>query len=344
MTTANTFVPCEKCGGNVIEYTRFFDGWMPLPRKPKIHRDRRGEFGLPLGGEFFLCSSCEGGVKAAARAVIAPVPAASQTPAVQSAAAPSNALAKAMQGAVWPAYNPLTGEDLTDQLRAALEANHKKAIILTLEDAYETLKDLWEENGTQVLKTADKGNTFGGYGAAIYKSYDLVKQFGDYGVKADVFTSKGKEYIAITTKNNGDSVLRHVLVNGVRLKVNGHKYRINNPKVYQLGLTPQSRAAGFKGSTAITFILSAAINTNELVFNDAYYLTDWFGNVGTDLFKAALAFGVGEVAISVFGSMFSVPVLLSVIIIVGVSMAIDFIFDEFKVSEKLILELKSATK
>lgn len=341
MTTANTFVPCEKCGGNVIEYTRFFDGWMPLPRKPKIHRDRRGEFGLPLGGEFFLCSSCEGGVKAAARAVIAPVPAASQTPAVQSAA-PSNALAKAMQGAAWPAYNPLTGEDLTEQLRAALEANHKKAIILTLEDAYETLKDLWEENGTQALKVVDKGNTFGGYGAAIYKSYDLVKQFGDYGVKADVFTSKGKEYIAITTKNNGDSILRHVLVNGVRLKVNGHKYRINNPKVIQLGLTPQSRAAGFKGSTAITFILSAAINTNELVFNDAYYLTDWFGNVGTDLFKAALAFGAGEVALLALGVSGGAAIIVGASLVVLISIAIDMIFEEWKISDRVVSGLKNA--
>lgn len=36
--------------------------------------------------------------------------------------------------------------------------------------------------------------------------------------------------------------MRHALVNGVRIKFNGHKYRLNNYKVVQLGLTPQSRA------------------------------------------------------------------------------------------------------
>ncbi|WP_236757897.1 hypothetical protein, partial [Aeromonas cavernicola] len=201
-------------------------------------------------------------------------------------------LAESLKGAVWPPYNPMTGEDLTDKLRAALEANHKKAIILTLADAAATLKDMaeelagelkdkadtfsWEKDGTKTLETANTANDWGGYGAAVYKAYDLAKQFGDYGVKADVFTSKGKEYIAITTKNNGEKILRHVLVNGVRVKLNGHKYRVNNYKVIQLGLGPASRAAGYKGAAAVTFIISATINTNELVFNDNYHLVDWF--------------------------------------------------------------------
>jgi len=46
---------------------------------------------------------------------------------------------------VWPAYNPVTGEDLSDKLRDVLEANHKKAIILTLADAAATLKDMAKE-------------------------------------------------------------------------------------------------------------------------------------------------------------------------------------------------------
>ncbi|TVT26465.1 DUF3387 domain-containing protein, partial [Salinicoccus cyprini] len=211
---------------------------------------------------------------------------------------------------VWPAYNPVTGEDLSDKLREVLEANHKKAIILTLADAAATLKDMakelavelkdkaetfsWEKDGTKTLEAASSANDFGGYGAAVYKAYDLAKQFGDYGVKAEVFTSKGKEYIAITTKNNGNKVMRHALVNGVRIKFNGHKYRLNNYKVVQLGLTPQSRASGYKGGAVATFFISVAINTNELIFNDNFHLVNWFGNVGTDMFKGMLAIGAGE--------------------------------------------------
>jgi hypothetical protein len=248
---------------------------------------------------------------------------------------------------VWPAYNPVTGEDLSDQLRDVLEANHKKAIILSQADAVATLKDMakeysWEKNGTQTLKAASAVNDLGGYGAAVYKAYDLAKQFGDYGVKAEVFTSKGKEYIAITTKNNGDKMMRHALVNGVRIKFNGHKYRLNNYKVVQLGLTPQSRMSGYKGGAVATFIISATINTNELVFNDDYHLVDWFGNVGTDMFKGMIAIGAGEAALLALGLSGGAAIIVGVAVVVLVSIAIDMIFKEWEVSDRVVSGLNNA--
>ena len=240
----------------------------------------------------------------------------------------------------WPPYNPMTGEDLSEKLRQALEKNHKKAIILTLSDAKATLDDLLNDiTSSDVLKMADSIKTDTDYVMAIYRAHDLVKQFGQRGVNAEIFKSKGKEYIAITTKNNSDKILRHVLVNGVRLKVNGHKYRIDNPKVVQLGLTPQSRVAAFKGGAVATFIISAMINTNDLVFDDDYYLVDWFGNVGTDMFKALTAFGVGEAILLLLGVK---GIVLGVLIVVLVSIAIDNIFDEHNVSDKVIRGLKNA--
>ena len=270
-----------------------------------------------------------------------------------------------LKSAAWPPYNPMTGEDLTDKLRAALEANHKKAIILTLADAAATLKDMagelaaelkdkavelkgkaedfsWEKDGTKTLNAANTANDIGGYGAAIYKAYDLAKQFGDYGVKAEVFTSKGKEYIAITTKNNSDKVLRHVLINGVRVKLNGHKYRTNNYKVMQLGLTPQSRMSGYKGAAVATFVISATINTNELVFNDDYHLVDWFGNVGTDMFKGMVAIGAGEAALLALGLTGGAAIIGGVLAVVAASVIIELVFEEWKVSEKVVSGLNNA--
>lgn len=271
-----------------------------------------------------------------------------------------------LKSAAWPPYNPMTGEDLTDKLRAVLEANHKKAIILTLADADATLKDMaeelaaelkdkavelkgkvedfsWEKDGTKTLNAANTANDWGGYGAAVYKAYDLAKQFGDYGVKAEVFTSKGKEYIAITTKNNSDKILRHVLVNGVRVKLNGHKYRTNNYKMMQLGLTPQSRMSGYKGAAVVTFVISATINTNELVFNDDYHLVDWFGNVGTDMFKGMVAIGAGEAALLALGTYGIGAIVIGALVVVAVSLLIDIAFENMNVSEKVISELKNAT-
>ncbi|MGL4711580.1 MAG: hypothetical protein ACRCWP_03180 [Shewanella sp.] len=244
---------------------------------------------------------------------------------------------------VWPAYNPVTGEDLSDQLQAVLEANHKKGIILSLADADATLKDMWEEHGNKTLNAASTANTYGNHGVAIYKAYDLAKQFGDFGVKAEVFTSKGKEYIAITTKNNSDKVMRHAIVNSVRVKINGHKYRLNNHKVMQLGLTPQNRMSGYKGGAVVTFIISATINTNDLVFNNDFHLVDWFGNVGADMFQALLTIGAGEAILLGIGALFGgTSVIFGAVVIVAVSIVISQIFEEWNISEKIVSELKDA--
>lgn len=328
--------------------TVFFNG-----KPAAITGSEVGCGGVIIGGSSVIIGDQAPGGSAAMRS-------AAFAPAAESAEQGGAELAEALKGAMWPPYNPMTGEDLTDQLRAALEANHKKAIILTLADAAATLKDMaeelaaelqgkaenfsWEKDGTKTLEAANTANDLGGYGAAVYKAYDLAKQFGDYGVKAEVFTSKGKEYIAITTKNNSDKILRHTVVNGVRVKLNGHKYRTNNYKVMQLGLTPQSRVSGYKGAAVVTFIISATINTNELVFNDDYHLVDWFGNVGTDMFKGIVAIGAGEALLLALGVSGFGAIILGAIVVVGVSILIENIFDEWKVSEKVVSGLKNATE
>lgn len=328
--------------------TVFFNG-----KPAAITGSEVGCGGVIIGGSSVIIGDQAPGGSAAMRS-------AAFTPATESVEQGGAELAEALKGAMWPPYNPMTGEDLTDKLRAALEANHKKAIILTLADAAATLKDMaeelaaelkekaesytWEKDGTQTLKAASTANDIGGYGAAVYKAYDLAKQFGDYGVKAEVFTSKGKEYIAITTKNNSDKILRHTVVNGVRVKLNGHKYRTNNYKVIQLGLTPQSRMSGYKGAAVVTFIISATINTNELVFNDDYHLVDWFGNVGTDMFKGIVAIGAGEALLLALGVSGFGAIIIGAIVVVGISILIENIFDEWKVSEKVVSGLKNATE
>lgn len=327
--------------------TVFFNG-----KPAAITGSEVGCGGVIIGGSSVIIGDQAPGGSAAMRS-------AAFAPAAESAEQGGAELAEALKGAMWPPYNPITGEDLTDQLRAALEANHKKAIILTLADAAATLKDMaeelaaelqgkaenfsWEKDGTKTLEAANAANDLGGYGAAVYKAYDLAKQFGDYGVKAEVFTSKGKEYIAITTKNNSDKILRHTVVNGVRVKLNGHKYRTNNYKVMQLGLTPQSRVSGYKGAAVVTFIISATINTNELVFNDDYHLVDWFGNVGADMFQAMASMAAGEVVLLVLAATFGATgVIAGAVAIIIASLFVDYVFDEWKVSDKVVSGLKNA--
>ncbi|KJF92080.1 hypothetical protein UB39_22055, partial [Photobacterium angustum] len=105
-----------------------------------------------------------------------------------------------------------------------------------------------EVPSTLILKDIDKVKTWGEYLATGFGAVMLARAFGDFGVKARYSVINGKTRVSISTRNNGQQMLRHVLVNGMRLKVNGTKtYAIDNPKVVQLGLAPKQRiGAGIK--------------------------------------------------------------------------------------------------
>ncbi|MGN2752196.1 hypothetical protein [Aliivibrio fischeri] len=122
--------------------------------------------------------------------------------------------------------------------------------------------------------------------------------------------------------------------------MNGKKYPINSPKVQQVGLSPKARANGFKGAGVLTFVVSAAIATTDLVFKDDYHLVDWFGNVGADMFKALLQFGAGEAIL--FGIIAMTGyVTLGLIAVFFVYVSIEWIWSEYKVNDEVVKGLES---
>lgn len=220
-------------------------------------------------------------------------------------------------------------------LQEELENNHQVVLLLTEEDAFYSLKNMIDARyhrkgeipSTLILKDIDKAKTWAEYLATGFGAVMLTRAFGDFGVTARYSMIKGKTRVSIATRNNGQQMLRHVLVNGMRLKVNGTKtYAIDNPKVVQLGLAPKQRiSAGIKAG-AMTMIISAAINTNDLIFKDDYDFYDWFGNVGTDFIKSALSIYGAELIVGVFIAGGGGAVAL--IAIAGVSILISAVLDE----------------
>ncbi|WP_236793436.1 type VI secretion system PAAR protein, partial [Aliivibrio fischeri] len=163
-----------------------------------------------------------------------------------------------------------------------LNNNHQDVVILDMEDTHKLLNNFWVDLGKDTAFLAasiNSANTWFQHTTPIFDAKGLVKQFGDINIKADIIESKGKQFIAFSGKKNGKEIL-HALVNGTRINMNGKKYPINSPKVQQVGLSPKARANGFKGAGVLTFVVSAAIATTDLVFKDDYHLVDWFGNVG----------------------------------------------------------------
>ncbi|PSV26335.1 hypothetical protein [Photobacterium sp. GB-56] len=250
--------------------------------------------------------------------------------------------------------NDISGNEVfTGQctLQEELEKNHQAVLLLTEEDSFHTIKNLIDDRyhqkgqipSTLILKDIDKTKTWAEYLATGFGAVKLAQAFGDFGVTARYSVIKGKTRVSIATRNNGQQMLRHVLIKGMRFKVNGKKtYAIDNPKVVQLGIAPTQRiSAGLKAGT-MTMIISAAINTNDLIFNDDYDFYDWFGNVGTDFIKTAIALYGAEFIVGMFVAVGSGAIAIVAIaaISIGLSLILDRFFEVKNVSEELTNALR----
>ncbi|KJG03914.1 hypothetical protein [Photobacterium angustum] len=235
-------------------------------------------------------------------------------------------------------------------LQEELEKNHQAVLLLTEEDSFHTIKNLIDDRyhqkgqipSTLILKDIDKTKTWAEYLATGFGAVKLAQAFGDFGVTARYSVIKGKTRVSIASRNNGQQMLRHVLVNGMRLKVNGKKtYAIDNPKVVQLGLAPKQRISTGIKAGAMTMIISAAINTNDLIFNDDYDFYDWFGNIGADFIKTAIAlYGTEIVVGAIIGLSGAVAIVSIAVISILLTLAIDDIFEVKNVSGELTNALR----
>lgn len=137
--------------------------------------------------------------------------------------------------------------------------------------------------------------------------------------------------------------MHYAVVNGLNIKKN-HPYPISNPTVKQLGVLAKDTVNGFKKGAVLSMIISAGINTNELVFNDDYHLVDWFGHVGSDFFKAMTVLSTSAYVVSLtVGLGIALPILAGVVLWVGVDWAINEIWGSFKIEDAIVEGLKNAT-
>ena len=62
----------------------------------------------------------------------------------------------------------------------------------------------------------------------------------------------------------------------------------------------------------------------------------------TDMFKGMLAIGAGEAVLLAMGLTGGTAIVVGAIVVVAVSVAIDMVFKEWKVSDRVILGLENA--
>lgn len=229
-------------------------------------------------------------------------------------------------------------------LEEEMAKNHQHVLITDLEDAHKVLHNVWLESGRDVAALAASINTaksWFNHTEPMFNARSIAKQFGDMGIKADLVESKGKTFVAFSGTDKNGKALKHAFVNGTRINMNGKKYPLNSFKSVQAGFSPKSRAANFKGAGVLTFVVSASIATSDLVFKDDYHLVDWFGHVGSDMFKALVQFGAGEAILFAFASV-NAPIVLGAIFVSFAYIGLEMIWSEYKISNKIIGELERA--
>jgi hypothetical protein len=265
----------------------------------------------------------------------------SETQSIASSSTPkitSEVQSKAAQQA-YDFTKPEWDKSIQDDMREYLEKQHHLVVIYSLEDAVTTLMAIWEENGTDIVVGVTALKALHKIGSATYDAAKIAKAFGDLGMVVSIFKDKrGNERLSITTKNQS---MKHILANGVRIKMNSKKsYAIDNPKVIQTGVSPKVRSNGYKGGFIVTFIISAAIHSKDLILDTEYLLVDWLGNVGSDLFKALLSAIAAELVLLALPTL---PFVFTAIVVVSTFVAVGMLYDHLKINEFILSTIKGET-
>ncbi|MFV0575264.1 MAG: PAAR domain-containing protein, partial [Vibrio sp.] len=252
-----------------------------------------------------------------------------------------------------PAY--LTGnypKPPTDQTYPVAKIQYTQNVqvcIFSREDASKCILNLWAQKqkegetlGTHTLKIIDDIRSKIEIGTGFVSTAKLITALGGFGITVKEFKDElGKSRIIISSLWN-DSKMHYAVVNGLNVKKN-HPYLVTNPTIKQLGVLSKDTINGFKKGAVITFVVSAAINTNELIFNDDYHLVDWCGHVGSDLFKAMAVLAMSAVGVAIAGALsITVPVLAGSLLWVGIDIYISSIWDKFKIEDYITDSLKEA--
>ncbi|WP_455292704.1 hypothetical protein [Vibrio parahaemolyticus] len=229
-------------------------------------------------------------------------------------------------------------------LEVEMAKNRQHVLIADLEDAHKILHNVWLEWGKDVAALAASINTaksWFNHTEPMFNAASIARQFGDMNIKADLVESKGKIFVAFNGTDQNGKALKYAFVNGTNINMDGKKYPLNSFKSMQAGFSPKSRAANFKGAGVLTFVVSASIATSDLVFKDDYHLVDWFGNVGSDMFKALVQFGAGEAALWVAATL-SGHVIIGAVVVFATYAVIEWAWGEFNVAKKVVTGLENA--
>ncbi|HGL6358857.1 TPA: hypothetical protein ACKFMB_003260 [Citrobacter amalonaticus] len=232
-------------------------------------------------------------------------------------------------------------------LAEAFEKNTQHIMLLTLEEAQGVVDDLCS-SGPVKLATTYAGNikdaATGGKNISKLISYaeadKIIYRLKGLGIKAIQFKHGGQVYVKIT----GYASLRRIL--------QGTRYKINNPRVLELGIGKAGINSGIIECAKFCLWFSLAWHTVELIFKSDHDVAAFIGNITMDVAKIIVTIFVTKILVMA-GGLFSTvaasagivfPVVAGIVLIVAIgfliTLALDYLDSKYHLSDKLIAVIR----
>lgn len=216
--------------------------------------------------------------------------------------------------------------------------------ILTAQEATYFLQTLCTPNPNQSWKTAifgctDPVSSFAGNIAEAVSVSRIVMEMKGFGVTATEYVGK-----------NGSKFIKLSGYPGVRKYLDATRYLVSNHKILDIGIGTKGIESGIAAGARFCIVFSGAYRAIELMVKDEYALTDFFVNLTMDAAKLAISVGVAWGAkMAATGLMVAggsvIAISLGIFILgLGVSFALLWLDNEYKISETIIKNLKSHKK
>ncbi|MFJ5504923.1 hypothetical protein ACIPUO_12070 [Pectobacterium carotovorum] len=216
--------------------------------------------------------------------------------------------------------------------------------ILTAQEATYFLKTLCTPNPNDSWKTAifgctDPASSFAGNIAEAVSVSRIVMEMKGFGVTATEYVGK-----------NGSKYIKLSGYPGVRKYLDATRYLVSNQKILDIGIGTKGIESGIATGARFCIVFSGAYRAIELMVKDEYALTDFFVNLTMDVAKLAVSVGIAWGAkMAATGLMVAGGSVIAIsfgifILGLGVSFALLWLDNEYKISETIIKNLKSHKK
>ncbi|HBU6167371.1 hypothetical protein FOT49_01815 [Citrobacter freundii] len=236
------------------------------------------------------------------------------------------------------------------KLKNNLNSNTQHIMLLTLEEAQGVIDDLLGSE-TVSFSTNYAGNIKDTADAtkkllklfSYQQAGKIVFTLKGLGIKATQYAYQGKLYVKIT----GYPSLRRIL--------NGTRYRINHPKVLEVGIGSAGFRNGIMSGARFCIWFSACWRLIELVFKSEHDVAALLGNVTMDVAKVIVSVFVSRLSgnvirwgVSFFVTSAAVPVWGEIVGAVAlgffIAYALNEVDEKYELSDKLIACIREGMK